>query len=434
MSGLAVTLVFLFVTPQRTLATPEIDHWTTESGARAYFVHAPEIPILDIRIVFAAGSARDGGRPGLAHFTNVLLKEGAGELDADAFSERLGLTGASMRTGSLRDMAWVALRTLVDPQYREPATGLLGDVLREPRFEEAAIERQRARLLVSLKQQQQSAGTLASKALFKAVYAEHPYASPVKGTEQAIAAITPADIRAFHQQYYVAENAVLAIVGAVSREQAETIAEQLTRDMRRGEPAPALPPVKALLRPETAHIEFPSIQSHVRVGQPGLKRGDPDYFPLLVGNHVLGGNSLVSILFQEIRDKRGLSYSAHSYFSPMAQLGPFIASLETDGSQSQQAVSVLKQTLADFVRDGPGPEALQAAKQNLIGGFPLRIDSNLKIVEYIAMIGFYALPLDYLMTFPGRVAEVTETDVKEAFRRRLDLNRMVTVTVGQAPS
>ena len=427
----SIVLLLLYAVSQGGLAAPKIDHWTTDNGVRVHFVPAPEIPILDIRVVFSAGSARDGDQPGLANLTSTILKEGAGDLDADEFSERLGLTGANVTTGAMRDMAWVGLRTMVDPQYAEPALSLMGDVLNRPRFDEVAIERQRARSLVKLEQLHQSPETVAQETFFKAVYGDHPYGSPVLGTKEAITAITPEHIRAFHERYYVARNAVVAIVGAVSPEQAKAIVEQLVKDLPPGDPAPALPPVNALPGPYAAHIDFPSIQSHIQMGQPGIKRGDPDYFPLLVGNHILGGSSMVSILFKEIREKRGLSYGVQSYFSPMAERGPFVASLQTDGSQSEEALSVLTETIGDFIQNGPRADALESAKQNLIGGFPLGLDSNAKIVEYIAMIGFYHLPLDYLATFPSRVGAVTAEDVKNAFNRRLDLTRMVTITVGQ---
>ena len=202
--------------------------------------------------------------------------------------------------------------------------------------------------------------------------------------------------------------------------------------MNAGAAPPALTPVAALGAAQEHRVEFPSIQSHVLIGQPGLKRGDPDYFPLLVGNHVLGGGGLVSILFDEVREKRGLSYSVNSHFSPMSELGPFTASLQTDNSQQDEAVAVLREQLRKFVAEGPTPAALEAAKQNLIGGFPLRIDSNSKIVEYLSMIGFYDLPLDYLNTFAEHVAGVTVESVRSAFKRRLDPAKMVTVIVGRA--
>lgn len=412
-------------------AMPEIEHWTTANGARVYFVAAPEIPMIDARVVFAAGSARDDGQPGLAELTNDLLREGAGERDADAFSSALGATGARLSNGSLRDMAYVGVRTLAEPRYADPALVLLADAIARPRFDAAAVDRIKGRALVALRHREQSPESIAEDTFYREIYGDHPYASPPDGTADSVTALGRDDVVAFHRRYYVARNAVIAIVGDLDRARAAAIAEQLSVGLAAGERAAALPAPAATSAHEL-RVEYPSIQSHVRVGLPGMRRGDPDYFPLLVGNHALGGNALVSILFREIRNKRGLSYSASSYFVPMAAEGPFVALLQTDRSQEPEALAVLRETLGGFIADGPPAADLEAAKQNLIGGFPLRIDSNDKIVEYIAMIGFYDLPLDYLEQFTRQVAAVTAEDVRDAFARRVPLDGLVTVIVGRA--
>ncbi len=413
-------------------ATPEIQHWVTDNGARVYFVEAPEIPILDVRFVFDAGSSRDGLETGLAQLTSSLLGEGAGEFDANVFKEMVADTGAMFSTGALRDMAWISLRSLADKKYLAPALALMESVLSKPRFDDDTVQRRKANTLVRIKQEKQSPSAIASKAFYKALYDKHPYAAEMSGTEASVTALSRDNIVSFHRKYYVAKNATIAIVGAVTTEQAKKIATQLSKGIAAGKPAPPLPAVGSLAAASSEHVEFPSIQSHIKIGQPGIKRGDPDYFPLLVGNHVLGGGGLVSILFDEIRDKRGLSYSVNSHFTPMAELGPFTASLQTDNSQVEEAISVLREQISKFVSDGPTPQALEAAKQNLIGGFPLRIASNSKILEYLGMIGFYRLPLDYLTTFPDHVAEVTADDVRTAFQRRLNPEKMVLVVVGRA--
>lgn len=422
-------LLVLLVTAQAH-AGPTIEHWNTSNGAKVLFVSAPEIPMMDVRMTFAAGSARDGAKKGIANLTNALLREGAGERDTDAFSDALGRTGAKLQHNALRDMAYIGIRTLTDPKYAGPALTLLKDAVASPRFDSDAVSRLKAQQAIGFRHKQQSPATVAEEAFFAKLYGDHPYASPTDGTAETVAALTPADLKAFHAQYYVANNAVIAIVGAIDKAHAERVAEDLSQTLPSGTKAAALPAVQMTSQSENA-VEFPSIQSHVRVGLPGMWRGDPDYFPLLVGNHVLGGNSLVSLLFQEVRAKRGLSYSAYSYFRPMAAAGPFVAVLQTDRASQDEALTVLNQTLADFINEGPPAEALQSAKQNLIGGFPLRVDSNDKIAEYISMIGFYDLPLDYLETFSDKVAAVDAEAVREAFSRRVPLNKLVTVVVGR---
>jgi zinc protease len=166
------------------------------------------------------------------------------------------------------------------------------------------------------------------------------------------------------------------------------------------------------------------------LGAPGIKRGDADYFSLYVGNYILGGGGFVSRLTEEVREKRGLVYSVYSYFMPMAELGPFQIGLQTKKEQAGDAMKVVNETLAKYIKNGPTEKELKAAKDNLIGGFPMRIDSNGKILDYLSVIGFYKLPLNYLDDFNQQIAKVTTKQIKDAFQRRVKPESFVTVTVG----
>jgi zinc protease len=412
------------------LATPVIQHWETENGASVYFVAAPELPMVDVRLVFAAGSSRDGDKPGLANLTNDLLADGAGDLNADQIAERFESLGAQFGTESLRDMAIVNLRSLTDPELLEPAIGTLARVLSQPSFTQEDLERERQRMLVALRQQEQSPGDLGSKRFYAEVFAGHPYASPPEGTEASLKALTRQDLRRFHQRYYVARNAQVVIVGALDRSQARTLAERAVGELPAGQPAPPIEKVKDLPAGQTVSIPYASSQSHVLIGQPGMARGDPDYFTLYVGNHILGGAGLVSRLTQEVREKRGLSYSVYSYFAPMQRRGPWVMGLQTRNDQLAEALTVMRETLRTFIAQGPTQKELEEAKQNITGSFALKIDSNRDIAEYVAMIGFYRLPLDYLDTFNQKIEAVTVQEVRDAFQRRLHPEKMVTVVVG----
>jgi len=202
-------------------------------------------------------------------------------------------------------------------------------------------------------------------------------------------------------------------------------------DLPKGKSAPALPEVSALQQAEVVQDVYPSTQTHILVGQPGMKRGDPDYFDLYVGNHILGGGGFGSRIMKVIRDDNGLAYSCYSYFMPMRENGPFIMGLQTKNESRDQALALLDKTLREFIEQGPTEDELAHAKMNITGGFPLRIDSNKDIVEYIAMLGFYDLPLDYLSTFNSKVNAVTLESIKDAFGRRVIPSRLLTVTIGQ---
>jgi zinc protease len=327
-------------------------------------------------------------------------------------------------------MAVVSLRSLTDPELLAPALDTFATLLAQPDFPDTALERVRQQMLVALEQERQDPAAQARNAWYRAVYGDHPYAVPTLGTPESVNALTREQVVAFQRRFYVARNAVVAIVGDLDRGQAEALADQVIGGLPAGEPAPPLPPVAALSAPRSVTVAFPSAQTHVLVGQPGIDRGDPDYFPLYVGNHILGGGGFTSRLTREVRDDRGLSYSVYSAFVPMRARGPFLLGLQTRNDQAGEALTVLNGVLDKFVAEGPTAAELEAAKRNITGGFPLRIDSNANIVEYLALIGFYRLPLDYLDTFNDRVEAVTAAQVRAAFAHRVHPDRLVTVTVG----
>lgn len=424
-------LFALLLLPLSAAATPDIQHWVTAAGARVYFVELDELPIVDIRVAFDAGSARDpDGKAGLALLTNSLVDEGAGGMNADAISFEFERLGAQYSAEADHDSGSHTLRSLSEPDKLRPALANLLRVLGSPDFPVEALQRQKQRLLVNIQRKQQSPGDVAADAFRAAVYRDHPYASPTEGTRESVEAIRHKDVAAFHDRYYVAANAVITLVGDVDRDHAGEIAERISDSLKTGEAPPPLPEVPPLEAAETVEIDHPSQQMHILIGQPGVARGDADHFPLYVGNHVLGGSGMVSRLFEEIRNQRGLAYSTYSYFFPLRRRGPFTAAVQTRAGQADQSLEVLRGMLRQYMQKGPSDEELQASKKNITGGFPLRLDSNSDILNYVAMIGFYELPLDYLDTFKDRVEAVTAEGIREAFRRRLDIDRMVTVKVG----
>lgn len=411
-------------------ATPQIQHWETTNGARVYFVAAPELPMLDVSVVFDGGAARDGELSGTALLTNAMLKEGAGDLDTDQIASSFDDVGANFGSSAQRDMALVNLRSLTAEPALDKALQTFTTVLTTPSFPEASFQRLQKQVLIGLRAEKQSPSALASRAFYKNIFGEHPYATMPSGTETTAVQITRDDLIRFYQQYYVAQNALVVLVGDVSLDKAKSIAEQITVGLNKGKAAETIEPVMTLEHATVERITHPSSQTHILMGQPGINRTDPDYFALYVGNHILGGSGLVSKLSNEIREKRGLSYSVYSYFMPMRQLGPYQFGLQTRNEQAQEALEVMKTTLASFIEQGPTEDELKAAKQNITGGFALRVDSNSKIANYLAMIGFYDLPLDYLDNFKDKVNAITTQQIKDAFSRRIHADKMLTVMVG----
>ena len=310
------------------LASPDIEYWTTDKGADVYYVHAPELPMVDIQIVFDAGSTRDADSLGIAMLTNSLLAEGANGEDADTISNGFESLGAIYAADVGYDSASLQLRSLTDAELLTEAIENFKKVISTPDFPNDALERKRSQMLIAIKAKEQSPGAIAKDAFMSAIYQSHPYGKPSEGNEASIKSIKREDIISFYRKYYNAKNSMIAIVGAIDRKTAEQISEDIVNALQDGKKAVPLSKVNKLDVSKNIFIEYPSVQTHILVGQPGVKRGDADYFPLYVGNHILGGGGMVSRLFEEVREKRGLSYSAYSYFSPMRFKGPFIAGLQ----------------------------------------------------------------------------------------------------------
>ncbi len=409
----------------------DIQHWTTPSGARVLFVQNHDLPMLDVSVGFAAGSARDGReRSGLAGLTRHVMTLGAGEWTEQEIAERLADVGASLSGFLDQDRAGFSLRTLSGERERRQALAVLKAVLSAPRFPDDVLAREKARAVAGLKEAATRPEYLGEKAFQAAIYGDHPYALPESGEIETVGALIRVDLLDFYQRHYRARDMTLAIMGDVDRETAERLAADLSADLPAGEAPPPLPPVPMPTAGGEQVIPHHATQSHLFIGQPGLTRDDPDYFPLLVGNYVLGGGSFDSRLVKEIRQKRGLSYSAYSHFAPLRERGPFLMGLQTRREATGEALEVTRETLRAFLREGPGEAELAQARSNLVGSFPLRLDSNRKILDHLAMIGFYGLPLDWLDTYTTRVEAVTAEAVASAFRARIRPEAMSTVIVG----
>ena len=407
-----------------------IQTWKTSNGARVYFVPANGLPMVDVRVVFDAGSARDGKQFGVSQLTNSLLAEGAGDWSAQQLAERFENVGANFGTESLRDMAVISLRSLTEKEWLSTSLETMATIISKPRFESDAVERERQLQLVSIQNQEQSPGAIAGKLFFEKLYGDHPYAHQSKGNTDSITALTRENLIAFHKEYYVGKNAVVAIVGNVDEKQARKIANQVVGDLSRGDKPDVLPEPKMLSKAEHVKHVHPTTQSHLLAGVIGVKRGDEDYFPLYVGNHILGGSGFSSRMMDEIREKRGLAYSAYSYFSPMRVNGPFQLGAQTRNEKAEETLGLIKEVLSKFINEGPTADELEHTKRNITGGFPLKLDSNKDIIQYLAMIGFYELPLDYLNNFNQHVSDVTIEQIKDAYKRRVDPDKLLTVVVG----
>lgn len=420
-------------------ATP-IQQWTQPSGASVYLVESPGIPMLDLQVDFDAGSRRDPAQQaGLAASVadmasrGVAAQGGRPALDDNALGEAWADLGASFGGSAGADRMSFSLRSLTDPDVLPRAVALAARQLGEPAFDSVVWQRERQRQQAALQEALRRPATVADRAFSRAVYGSHPYG--LDTSVESLARISPDDLRRFHGKHLAACRAKVSIVGAVNRVQADALVTALLARLPQGPctALPAVPEVAPLAAASEQRIPFTSAQAHVLLGQPGYRRSDPDFFPLLVGNYILGAGGFVSRLMEEVREKRGLSYGAYSGFAPGLHAGAFTIGLQTRPDQATEALAVAREVLRGFVADGPTDAELRAAKDNLIGGFPLRLDSNRKLLDNVANIAWHGLPLDYLDGWTARAAAVSAAQVRAAFQRVLQPGAMATVVVGASP-
>lgn len=424
-------IVGFFMNTSSMAASFETLQWQTKNGVRVVFFPAKEVPILDMSIAFAAGSAYDGSQFGLSSLTTRLLNQGNGGLDAGVIAEQIERTGAQFVAESSRDMAVLSLKTLTNPAALNDATDAFARIVNHPDFLEAAFAREKNQQLMSIKQIDESPDDVASLLFFQALYHDHPYGHPTIGDAAHVNAIKVTQVRDFYHHYFVGKNAVLVLVGAIDEASAHQLADKITADLPAGQEAAPLPKAQPLVKSESIHKAFPSSQTVLRLGQLGITHQDSRYFPLIVGNYTLGGGSLVSDLAIELREKRGLTYGVYSQYLPMPGVGPFVINLSTRNNKAAEAATLTRDTLISFAKKGPTEKQMIAAKQYLTGGFPLSLASNRNIADILLKIAFYHLPSDYLKTYLQRINAVTLDEIKDAFKTQINSDALLQVSVGK---
>lgn len=418
-----------------------IQHWQQPSGAKVWLVESPTIPMVDIEVSFDAGARREPAeKAGLATALTMMNAKGIkaeGKLpamDENALGEAWADLGAGFEASASKDSFSYSLRSLTVPDLLNRSVELASRQMAAPSLPADVWQRERARWSAAIAESNTRPGTVAGRAYTQAVYSGHPYG--MRSTEQTLARIEVKDMQDFQQRMFQACRAKVSVVGAVDKGQADALVTKLLarlpKDDGKGcQPLPAVAEVPALDKVQDIRIPFQSAQAQVLIGQPGIKRSDPDFLALLVGDHILGGGGLVSRLMEEVREKRGLTYGVSSSFSPGLHAGAFTIALQTRPDQAEQARQVAQETLAKFIAEGPTEQELRDAKDNLIGSFALRIDSNRKLLANVSNIAWNDLPLDYLDHWTDRIEALTVQDVRSAMQRVLQPERMVTVVLGE---
>ena len=413
----------------------QLMRWQTEQGARVVFIESRNQPMLDVRVDFDAGYWRDSPqKAGVSALTLSLLQAGTTQYSEQVLAEKLADQGARLSSSIETERAGLQLRTLSSEPQRTAALTLFRDILSNPSFPTAAVEREKKRTIEGLKQAETDAASVADRLLTTAIYPTHPYGYDALTSVTTVAGVRRADILAFWQQHYQAAKATVTLVGDISQQEAKGIAQQLTQALPRMATQQTVPSrVPTVATQQLIKRPHPSSQVHIMLGMPLLQRHDPDYYPLLVGNYILGGGGFDSRLMRVLRDQHGLTYGVSSYMSPLREAGPFVIQLATQKKNAEKANTLIDQVLAQFMQQGPTDEELAQAKNHLIGGFPLRLDNNRKLLDYAAVIGFYGLPDDFLSAYTQRIAAVSREQIQQAFARRVASQQWQRVMVGVEP-
>lgn len=432
-----LTIISLMVTSLTYAALP-IQKIQLDSGATLFFVEARTIPMINIGMDINAGSVFDQkGKKGIADMTANLLNKGAivdgGKKDEAFLSDKISDLGAVFTASVSNELTSIRIKSLSKKVILDDVINLSAQMIANPSFDQKVLSREKSLEISGLLESQTRPEYLMSEQFTKMLYQGNPLGSIASVAE--LKKIEIEDLRKFHQTYYRAKNTNVVIVGDVSSQDAVQIANRLTQKLPKGAnvdltiPAFKALPIK-LTKDREVYISHPSSQAHIQMGIDSVPRNHPDYFPLLVGNYILGGGGFVSRLMNEIREKRGLAYSVSSYFMPSKYMGFFSASMQTKKDQSEKSVELLNQTIQQFVVNGPSDEEITAAKNNLMNGFALRIDSNSKLLANVAAIAWNDLPLDTLDTWTNQVDKVSKEDIQRVFKKYLDPERMITVVVG----
>ena len=431
-------IILVFGLLQSAQAILPIEKLDSVKGAKAYLVQTQALPMLDIEISVDAGDRFDPtGKSGLASMTAELMNYGArsskGALSEAQIADEIADLGANFGISVGGERAVIRIRSLSRKDLRDRAVQLASAMLSAPTYDAKILEREKQRAITGLLEAETKPESVLERRFRKSVYGNYPLSeSP---SVKSVGSVSISDLARFHQQFYRGDRIIVSIVGDVSPVEANEIVEVLLKNVpQSGAAIPALPqfersPIEPLASRQI-YIPFDSQQAHIAMGMTAITRSNPDYFPLIVGNYILGGGGFVSRLMSEVREKRGLAYSVFSYFAPGKDTGIFQAGLQTKGDQATLALEVMNSTIANFIANGATPSELQAAKANLVNGFPLRIDNNRKLLDNVSSIAWNDLPLDTLETWTTKVDAVTLEQVSAAFQKYLAMDRMKIVVLG----
>lgn len=406
-----------------------IEKVVSPNGIEAWLVEDHTLPMISLQFGFRGGSAQDpDGKTGLAFFVSGMLDEGAGDLKSQEFQEKLQELAIDFSFESAPDAFTGGLKTL--SENKEEAFSLLKLALTSPRMDEDAVDRVRQQIQSIIKANSEDPENVARETFFATVFGDHPYGSPEKGTAATLDAITPEDLKGYVNDIFARSNLKIAVVGDINAEQLAPALDQIFGDLPEKPKLDEISDAKWQADANQVVVPMATPQTVVTFGFPGPRRNDPDFYAAYVLNYIIGGGGFNSRLMEEVREKRGLAYSAYSYLHPLNHAGISIGGVATKNERVRESIEVIKSVYEDIARNGPTEEELKNAKQYLTGSYALRFSSSTRIASIVLWVQIEDLGIDYIEKRNSLIESVQLADVKRA-ASLIDPKDMFITIVGQ---
>lgn len=410
--------------------TMNIQEVQSPGGIRAWLVEEHSVPLIAMRFAFAGGSAQDPkGKGGLANFMTSMLDEGAGDLTAEQFQERMEDLAMRMSFQDGRDTFYGNFQSLTE--NRDKAADLLRLAITKPRFDGAAVDRIRGQLLANLAFAKKNPNRVAANAWVAAAFPNHPYGRPATGTEETVATITPADLEVYRKRVFARDHLKVAVVGDINAAQLGALLDKVFGDLPEKGDLAAVPAINLDGKGKLEVVDMPVPQSVVVFGMEGIKRKDPDFIPAFVMNHILGGGGFASRLMEEVREKRGLAYGVYSYLQYYDSAEFLAGQVATKNEKVAESIEVIRAELKRMADTGATAEDLANAQSYLTGSYALRFDTSSNIANQLLGIQLDGLGKDYVAKRNALIDAVTVDDVKRVAKRLLGSNGLIIAVAGR---
>ena len=425
MLGIAMPCLLFAASGQPARATT-IERVVSPGGIVAWLVHEPAVPLIAVDFAFTGGAVQDSaGKGGTANLVASALGDGGGDLDSKTFSNRLESKAIEMSFSAERDNIRGGMRTLTE--NRDEAFDLLRLAITAPRFDTGDVEIDRAQILSMLRRETTSPGDIASRRWWETAFEGHPYGRPVKGTLETLPNISIDDLKDYTHRVLARQNLKIAVVGDIDAETLKPLLDRVFGALpEKADLAPianAIP--QGLGRRIDVSLDVP--QAVVDFGGPGIARKDPDFMAAYLINHILGGGSSDSRLYQEVREKRGLVYSVADSLIWLNHAALFIGGTATRADKTGETVDLIEKEIHRFAADGPTGAELTEAKNYLNSSFALNLDTSSKIAGLLVQLQLDDLDVDYFTKRPAMINAVTLDDARRVAKRLLDGGLLVTV-------